>query len=61
MALGTHHYVQIGESSMLAAVKAEDLSSVQVLVPAGAAVPNSIEQNFRKKMRNLKVTYCMGT
>ena len=53
IALGTHHYVQLAESDILAKANPADLASVKFLAPAGAAVPQSCEQKFKDKFPNM--------
>ncbi len=55
IALGTHHYVQLAESDILRQSDPEEFDSVEMIVPAGAAVPQSCQAKFKEKMRNLKV------
>lgn len=54
VAMGTHHYVQLAESDELQLVDPEDLESVKLLLPAGAAVPSSCELAIKAKMKNLE-------
>ncbi len=56
IALGTHHYVQLAESDILRQSDPEEFDSVEMIVPAGAAVPQSCQAKFKEKMRNLKVS-----
>lgn len=53
IALGTHHYVQMAESDVLQQVDPQDLESVKLLMPAGAAVPSSCEVKIRAKFKSL--------
>ncbi len=53
-ALGTHHYVQLAESDILAKTNPEDLSSLEMVLPAGAAVPASCEDKWKAKCPNLQ-------
>ena len=55
IALGTHHYVQIAESEMLKKANPDDFDSLQWILPAGAAVPQSCQAKYKEKMRNLQV------
>ncbi|XP_059093403.1 luciferin 4-monooxygenase-like isoform X1 [Tigriopus californicus] len=52
--IGTHHYVQLAESELLANTNPEDLASLEYIAPAGAAVPSSCEESYRQKCPNLK-------
>ena len=54
ISLGTHHYVQLSESKELEDYDSDLLDSVELLIPAGAAVPAICEINWKKKCRNLK-------
>ncbi len=54
MTLGTHHYVQLSESDLLKNTNPEDLESIELILPAGAAVPQSCGDIYREKMKNLK-------
>lgn len=54
VALGAHHYVQLAESNILANANPADLDSVNMLFPAGSAVPSSCEDLMKQKFRNLK-------
>ncbi len=40
---------------MLSEANSKDLSSVEVMVPGGASVPDSISENYRNKLPNIKV------
>jgi len=51
--LGTHHYVELAESRMLAEADEEALGSLELLTPAGAAVPRSCEAKWKAKCKNL--------
>lgn len=53
--VGTHHYVQLAESELLANANPEDLASLEYIAPAGAAVPPSCAALYHKKCPNLKV------
>lgn len=55
MALGTHHYVQISESEMLKNANPDDFDSLEWILPAGAAVPQSCQAKYKEKMKNLKL------
>ena len=55
IALGTHHYVQLAESDILQQTDPEELKSVKLMLPAGAAVPSSCEIRVRAKFPNLSV------
>lgn len=52
--VGTHHYVQLAESELLANANPEDLASLEYIAPAGAAVPPSCAALYHKKCPNLK-------
>ena len=52
--LGTHHYVQLSESKELEEYDSEKLDKLELLAPAGAAVPASCEIAWKAKCRNLK-------
>lgn len=54
VALGAHHYVQLAESEILATANSADLESVNMLFPAGSAVPSSCEELLKRKFPNLK-------
>ncbi|TRY63736.1 hypothetical protein TCAL_04290 [Tigriopus californicus] len=53
--IGTHHYVQLAESELLANANPEDLASLEYIAPAGAAVPRSCAAFYHKMCPNLKV------
>ena len=57
VALGTHHYVQMAESDALDCVDPEELKSVVLLFPAGAAVPQSCEGKMMKKFNGREFKY----
>lgn len=57
-----HHYVQLSDAKEILDAKADDLGSVELVMPAGAAVPASCEERLKSKMKNLKfVTNCYGS
>ena len=53
--IGTHHYVQLAESKILADADPEDLKALELIAPAGAAVPSSCEKKWMEKFTSLKV------
>ena len=54
--LGTHHYVQMSETSLEeVGVKESDLDSALILSPVGASVPIICRQQLKKVFRNMKV------
>ena len=54
ISLGTHHYVQLSESKELEEYDSDKLANLELLMPAGAAVPASCEIGWKAKCRNLK-------
>ena len=54
LTLGTHHYVQLSESKELEEYSSGKLDQLEMLIPAGAAVPESCEILWKAKCRNLK-------
>ncbi len=52
--MGAFHYVCLGESPMLESCPPEQLDSIEVMVPAGSATPDSVADKFRAKLKNLK-------
>ena len=54
ISVGTHHYVQLSESDVLKNADPKKLESIELLFPAGAAVPSSCEEIYKAKMKNLK-------
>ena len=56
LALGSHHYVQLSESpDLLASGFRGDLDSVKLMIPSGAAVPDSCRIKIMKSFIALKV------
>ena len=55
VSIGTHHYVQLSESKELEEYPSEELDQVEMLIPAGAAVPEICEIAWKEKCPNLKV------
>lgn len=53
--LATHHYILLAESKAFAQLNERDLDSVEVVVPVGAAVPQSCRAIMQTKFKNLKV------
>ncbi len=55
LTMGTHHFVQLAESDMLANTDTELLSSVRSIVPTGAAVHKDTVDKMLGKFKNAKV------
>ncbi len=54
--MGSHYYVQLAESDILAKADSSKLGDVKVIVPTGAAVPQVCEPRYKSKFPNLRVT-----
>ena len=52
--LGTHHYVQMSTSEELKNYDPKKLSNLEMLFPAGAAVPEACEKLYLEKFPSLK-------
>jgi len=46
--LGTHHYLQLSESTLLQQTDPKDLESVKLMIPVGAAAPSCCQPKIQK-------------